>query len=173
MLTAPPSSKHALWLGDLRRIHRASKLILQRVVKSLRVVLAIAASKGWDCNSSDVKAAFLQGAPLDREVYLRPPIEAAEGDKIWKMNTCVYGLNDASRYWYLRVREELFNLGMKASKYDAAIFYWYNNDKLEGIITCHEDDFLWCGTSNFGREVIETLCGTFHLGAEQSGILGI
>ena len=93
--------------------------------ESLRVVLAIAASKGWDCNSIDVKAAFLQGAPLDREVYLRPPIEAAEGDKIWKMNTCVYGLNDASRYWYLRVREELFNLGMKASKYDAAIFYWY------------------------------------------------
>ena len=29
---------------------------------------------------------------------------------------------------------------------------------------------LWCGTSNFGREVIETLRGTFHLGAEQSGI---
>ena len=138
--------------------------------ESLRVILAIAASKGWDCNSIGVKAAFLQSAPLDREVYLRPPIEAGEGDKIWKMNTCVYGLNDASRYWYLSVREELFNLGTKASKYDSAIFYWYNNDKLEGIITCHVDDFLWCDTSNLGREVIETLRGTFHLGAEQSEI---
>ena len=138
--------------------------------ESLRVVLAIASSKGWNCNSIDVKAAFLQGAPLDREVYIRPPAEADAGDKIWKMNTCVYGLNDASRYWYLRVREELYSLGMRTSKYDNAIFYWYKNNRLEGIITCHVDDFLWCGTSNFGTEVIEGLRKIFLLGTEQSGI---
>ena len=35
-----------------------------------------------------------------------PPKEANTLN-IWKLQKCVYGLADASRYWYLRVREEL------------------------------------------------------------------
>ena len=138
--------------------------------ESLRVVLAIAASQSWSCHSIDVKAAFLQGSPLEREVFLRPPSEANAGSHVWKMKTCVYGLNDASRYWYLRVRQELLALGMVASKLDAALFYWRAEDGLEGIITCHVDDFLWCGSSRFEREVIQKLRQIFLLGSEESEI---
>ena len=138
--------------------------------ESLRVVLAIAASQSWSCHSIDVKAAFLQGSPLEREVFLRPPSEANAGSHVWKMKTCVYGLNDASRYWYLRVRQELLALGMVASKLDAALFYWRAEDGLEGIITCHVDDFLWCGSSRFEREVIQKLRQVFLLGSEESEI---
>ena len=138
--------------------------------ESLRVVLAIAASQSWSCHSIDVKAAFLQGSPLEREVFLRPPVEANAGSHVWRMKTCVYGLNDASRYWYLRVRQELLNLGMVASKLDAALFYWRAEDGLEGIITCHVDDFLWCGSTRFEKEVIEKLRQVFLLGSEESEI---
>ena len=138
--------------------------------ESLRVVLAIAASQSWSCHSIDVKAAFLQGSPLEREVFLRPPSEANAGSHVWKMKTCVYGLNDASRYWYLRVRRELLALGMVASKLDAALFYWRAEDGLEGIITCHVDDFLWCGSSRFEKKVIEKLRQVFLLGSEESEI---
>lgn len=109
--------------------------------ESLRVVLAIAASQKWGCHSIDVKAAFLQGSPLEGDVFLRPPPEANTGPYVWKIKTCVYGLNDASRYWYLRVREELVKLGMVVSKLDAALFYWRTKDGIEGIFTCHVDDF--------------------------------
>ena len=53
----------------------------------------------------DIKAAFLQGFPIDRDVYLVPPVEANTG-RLWKLETTVYGLVDASREWYLTVTDE-------------------------------------------------------------------
>ena len=138
--------------------------------EALRVVFSIAASEKWTCHTLDVKAAFLQGSPLQRKVYLRPPLEANAGKHIWLLNTCVYGLNDASRYWYLRVREELFKLGMKASKFDGAIFYFHNNNILEGIICTHVDDFFYCGTNNFKSSIIDKLRNIFKFGSEQSNM---
>ena len=34
---------------------------------------AIIASKGWRYNGIDVKASFLQGKTIDRDVYIKPP----------------------------------------------------------------------------------------------------
>ena len=42
----------------------------------------------------DIKAAFLQGKPVERKVYLKPPKETRT-TKIWKLNTTVYGLCEA------------------------------------------------------------------------------
>ena len=47
-----------------------------------------------------MKTAFLQGKKIEREVYICPPKEAAT-NKVWKLQKCVHGLSDASRYWYL------------------------------------------------------------------------
>ena len=91
---------------------------------SLRVVISIISSKNWDVNSIDITAAFLQGKELDRDVYLRPPKEANAPNKLWKLKKCVYGLNDASRFWYLRVREELLKAGCKCSKSDPSVFFY-------------------------------------------------
>ena len=88
------------------------------------------ASREWQCNSIDIKAVFLQGKPIDRDVYVKPPMEVFTEGTIWKLKTCVHGLNDASCTWYMRVREELIKLGAKVSKFDAGLLYWHNNDKL-------------------------------------------
>ena len=72
---------------------------------SFRLVLVIIASKGWDLNSLDVRAAFLQGQPLERDIYLRPPKQAKCKDTLWKLQKAVYGLDYASRYWYMRVKD--------------------------------------------------------------------
>ena len=37
------------------------------------------------------------------------------------------------------------------------IFYWYNNNKLEGLICCDVDDFFWGGTKHFAETVINRL----------------
>ena len=42
------------------------------------------------------KSAFLQGKPIERDVYLNPPKEV-HTKKIWKLHTTVYGLGDAPR----------------------------------------------------------------------------
>ena len=134
---------------------------------SLRVVIAIIASMEWTINSLDIKAAFLQGKELDREIYLKPPKEAKVKGKLWKLRRCVYGLNDASRYWYMRVKEELIKSGCKCCRADPSVFYYYT-DKLEGLLIIHVDDFMFSGTEKFSDQVIIHLKTTFKISKESS-----
>ena len=82
--------------------------------ESVRIQLAVAAANKWKCNSIDIRAAYLQGNPITRDVYLKPPEEFFNGS-VWKLKKTVYGLSDAARQWYLRVKGELLKLGMTVS----------------------------------------------------------
>ena len=130
---------------------------------SLRITLTIMASKQWMCMSLDVKTAFLQSFQLEREIFLVPPKEA-NTDKLWKLNKAVYGLNEASRQWYNRVSHELIRLGMERSKYDEALFYLRTNEILFGMIVVHVDDFLFGGTAQFHKSIIEPIKSVFEIG---------
>ena len=134
---------------------------------SQRIAVAIMSAEGWDVQSLDVKAAFLHGKELDRDVYLKPPKEANCPGKLWKLKRCVYGLNDASRFWYFRVKEELNRVGCKNSKFDSSLFTYYT-DQLEGILITHVDDFLFAGTEKFYQSVINSLKQTFPISKESS-----
>ena len=65
----------------------------------IRLIFALLISNGWHCSSIDIKSAFLQGKEIEREVFVYPPIEA-KSQNVWKLKKCVYGLADASRYWF-------------------------------------------------------------------------
>ncbi|KAK4327467.1 hypothetical protein Pmani_002131 [Petrolisthes manimaculis] len=136
----------------------------------LRVFLSILACKNWKCNSIDIKAAFLQGENFQRDVYLKPPPEAENVDKVlWKLNKCVYGLNDASRVWYFTVRTFLLKLGCVQLKADPAGFYWYNEGILSGVLLMHVDDFIWGGTRAFENKVVAKIRSEFQVGQQCSG----
>ena len=135
--------------------------------ESSRIAIAVISSKEWNINSVDIRAAFLQGKDLDRDIYLKPPKEAKCPGKLWKLKRCVYGLNDASRFWYFRVKEELNRLGCSNSKYDASLFIYYT-DCLEGLLVAHVDDFLWAGTDKFYKSVIVKLKQTFQISTEET-----
>lgn len=125
--------------------------------ESIRISLAIVASKGWDINSIDIKRAFLQGKDIERTVFIRPPKEANTTASVWKLNKCVYGLADAPRNWHLSLKNELLTLGCVVSKLDPGVFTFYKGNKLEGILTCFVDDELWGGTPLFKAQVIDKL----------------
>ena len=133
---------------------------------SLRISLSIISSKGWEMNSLDVRAAFLQGKELERDVYMKPPKEAKSPGKLWKLLRCVYELNDASRYWYFRLKDELVKFGCKCSKLDPALFIYHANSQLQGILIIHVDDMLWAGTHNLAVNVIDKLRSTFKISSE-------
>ena len=52
----------------------------------------------------DIRAAFLQAKKLDREVFVRPPDDIKKEDIIWKLLKPLYGLDDASRKFYSKVK---------------------------------------------------------------------
>ena len=134
--------------------------------ETLRLVLSMANSMHWHINSIDIKAAFLQGKSIDRQLYLKPPKEANCEGKVWLLKKAVYGLSDASRVWYLRVVDELSKLGVKISSYDKALFTWKWEGKIQGLISVHVDDFIWCGSHDFQEKVIKTLKSVFKISKE-------
>ena len=91
--------------------------------------------------SADIKTAFLQGKKIEREVYIQPPKEA-NTNKFWRLQKYVYGLADASRYWYLRDKKEVFEP--------------------------YVDDIVYGGTNKFEREIISKLKQTFKFGTEDA-----
>ena len=89
---------------------------------SFRCFLPICAMKGWKIESTDIKSAFLQGETLDRDVFIEPPKEAKLEGVIWRLNKCIYGLNDASRKWFKNVEAVLKKLGCTQCKLDPAVW---------------------------------------------------
>ncbi len=136
---------------------------------TLRLILAVAATKGWKISASDVKSAFLQGNELDRVVLVKPPKEANLTNKLWRLRKCLYGLKDASKKWYEKVKNRLEKLGFKKSAYDSGFFYYLNEKgELEGVIGLHVDDFIHCGTEFFNREILPKVLETFQMGKSES-----
>ena len=117
----------------------------------------------WVCTMKESNSQQLH--VIDRELYILPPKEA-NTDKIWRLNKCPYGLADASRKWYIKVKGVLISLDVKMSKADPSLFYYYHNNELQGIIAIHVDDFLWCGNDYFFRNVIEKIHNQFIIGKE-------
>ena len=81
--------------------------------ESMKMFFGIAANKQFELRSIDIRAAFLQAKILDREVYLEPPKDVKKEGKIWKLKKPLYGLNDASRKFWLRVKKVFEEIGMK------------------------------------------------------------
>ena len=136
--------------------------------ESLKTILSIFAQKNWVPYSMDIKTAFLQGQEIERDIFVKPPKEAGTKGKVWHLEKCVYGLNDASLQWYNRVKNVLEKCGGTMSKVDPAVFYWMDGEELEGILACHVDDFIWGGTENFKQTVVQEIRQTFKVGKEES-----
>ena len=132
-----------------------------------RIGLTIAASRQWEIKSMDIKSAFLQSDDLDRDVFLIPPKEAKTEGKIWKLNKCLYGLNDASRQFFISLSMELKKLGCKQSQMDHTLYYKNDtNGTLQGLILTHVDDFLYGSDPEFERNVVEPLSKRFIVGSQ-------
>ena len=124
---------------------------------------------GWECKSLDVKAAYLQGNPISRELFLRPPPEYSQGT-LWRLNKTVYGLCDAARSWYLRVKDQLLSMGLKMCSYDNAIFSYSYKGVFQGLICIYVDDFLYCGTDIFQKNIVSKIYTNFQIGSSEAGL---
>ena len=132
--------------------------------EGMRIFLTIASAMGWICYTIDVRSAYLQGDGISRVVFIRPPKEFADG-RVWKLKKTVYGLCDAARAWYLKVRKTLEELGMVSNEIlNGSLYYWSYEGMLQGLLAVHVDDFLWAGTPCFKHQVMDKFSNQFQIG---------
>ena len=74
------------------------------MLKSIQIILAIAAYFDYEIWQMDLKTAFLNGN-LEEDVYMIQPkgfVDPNNAGKICKLKKSIYGLKQASRSWNLR-----------------------------------------------------------------------
>ena len=124
--------------------------------ESLKLFFSVAANEGFNLRSVDIQAAFLQAKDLEREIFLLPPKDVKKEGLIWKLKKPLYGLNDPSRKFWLKVKAVFADFGLKKLDGDEALYYKHNeNGDLEGMISTHVDDFNLAGSEEFLDTVTE------------------
>jgi hypothetical protein len=110
---------------------------------SIRAVLAFAAANRIMLHQMDVDTAFLYGK-VDEAIYVRQPegfVDPSNPNLVCKLNKALYGIKQASRCWFIVIRDFLNKQGFTASVADPCIFIRRHNGKLD-IIALYVDDLL-------------------------------
>ena len=66
----------------------------------VRLLLSLATFLGYRIGTADIKGAFLQSGPIQREIFVRPPRSwSSKRSVLWKLRKLPYGIADAGRQW--------------------------------------------------------------------------
>ena len=77
---------------------------------SIRLALAIAASKQWEVHHMDVKCDFLNG-DINKEIYMNHPKGFVSNPSfVCRLNKSLYGLKQVPRAWYAKIDGFLLSL---------------------------------------------------------------
>ena len=95
-------------------------------IKSMRILLALAARDGIEVQQYDVSNAFLH-ASLDKDVFIEQPEgyddpRYPRGDYVFKLKKAMYGLKNAGRAWSLHLMNALKNLEFKQNSKDDCLW---------------------------------------------------
>lgn len=115
---------------------------------TIRLVLSIAISRGWNLRQIDVSNAFLHGH-LDETVYMQQPPGFEDfryPDHVCKLHKSIYGLKQSPRAWYSRLSSKLLDLGFRPSVSDTSLFI-YTHSNITIYMLVYVDDIIIAGSS--------------------------
>jgi len=114
---------------------------------TIKSIIAIAAIKRWNLYQLDVNNAFLHGE-LHEEVYLKPPQGLLEekDKRVCKLNKSLYGLKQASRSWFEKLRGVLLDIGFHQAKSDYSLFIREKNQNILYLVV-YVDDIIITGSN--------------------------
>ncbi|CAE8639057.1 unnamed protein product, partial [Polarella glacialis] len=118
-----------------------------------RILLALAALKGYTPVVGDFGAAFLHES-LDEEVLLDPPPPWKKEGIVWRLKRALYGLRRAPQLFQEFLAGVLGEMGFYRLKSDPAIFYLAAENV---YIDIHVDDPLFVGPDAAVEKVIAAL----------------
>ncbi|KAD4983048.1 hypothetical protein E3N88_19719 [Mikania micrantha] len=137
--------------------------------ETIRVIIAIAAHRGWELHQLDVKTAFLNG-DLDEEIYVDQPegfeVKGSE-IKVYKLRKALYGLKQAPRAWYSKIDGYFLRNGFLRSNSEPTL-YIKTSDDHEIMYVCLYVDDIVCTSSS--QEMIKEFKASMKLEFEMSDL---
>lgn len=117
-------------------------------IETIRLLVSIAASYGWEVHHLDVKTAFLNG-DLMETVYVSQPegfeVKGSE-KKVYKLNKALYGLKQVPRAWNIKLNQSLVELGFKRCSKEPSV-YMKNMAESVIVVAVYVDDLFVTGAS--------------------------
>jgi hypothetical protein len=147
------------------------------MLKSIRIILAIAAYFDYEIWQMDVKKAFLNGN-LTEDVYMTQPegfVDPTNVGKVCKLQKSIYGLKQASRSLNLHFDEVVKGFGFIQSEEEPCVYKKASGSSVVFLIL-YVDDILLIGNDIPMLEAAKTsLKNSFSMKdlGEAAYILGI
>ncbi|KAD7116757.1 hypothetical protein E3N88_04025 [Mikania micrantha] len=116
------------------------------MLKSIRILIAIATYYDYEICQMDVKTAFLKGH-LTEDVYMAQPegfFYPKNPNKVCKLKKSIYGLKQASRSWNLCFDEKIKDFGFIKDE-DETCVYMKASGSIVMFLILYVDDILLIG----------------------------
>ena len=147
------------------------------MLKSVRILLAIAAFYDYEIWQMDVKTAFLNGM-LSEDVYMVQPegfVDPKDVGKVCKLQRSIYGLKQASRSWNLRFDEVVRSFGFIKNGGESCVYKKVSGSVVAFLILYVDDILLIRNDKEFLNTIKDSLKKSFSMKdlGEAAYILGI
>jgi hypothetical protein len=133
---------------------------------TIRMVISLAAQKGWNVYQLDVKSAFLHGE-LNEQVFVDQPqgyVKKGDELKVYKLKRALYGLKQAPRAWYSRIEAYFTKEGFEKCPYEHTLFVKQSETGNILIVSLYVDDLIFTGNDeNMFKEFKKSMEKEFNM----------
>ncbi|CAI7908154.1 unnamed protein product [Closterium sp. NIES-54] len=125
-------------------------------VTTQRVMLGMAANRGWRIKQMDITTFFLNGIILE-ELYMLQPEGLDDGSgRVCRLKKAIYGLKQAPRAWYHKLEETMMAGGFKKSECNHSLFLLQEKEQFLMLLV-YVDDILLFSKSSAMIECVEEM----------------
>jgi hypothetical protein len=147
------------------------------MLKSIQILLAIAAYFDYKISQMDIKTTFLNGN-IKEELYmvqLEGFVDPKDANKVCKLQRSIYGLKQASRSWNLRFDEVIKGFGFVQNTKESCIYKKMSGSSGSFLVLSVDDILLIVNDVQMLNSVKEYLNNNFSMKdmGEAAYVLGI
>ncbi|RDX88499.1 hypothetical protein CR513_29897, partial [Mucuna pruriens] len=110
---------------------------------TVRLIVTLAACKGWDIFQLDVKSAFLHGELSEDQP--KGYVKKGKEHKVYKLHKALYGLRKAPRAWFSRIEAHFMQDGFQECSSEQTLFIKRSAGENILIVSIYVDDLIYIG----------------------------
>ena len=106
------------------------------MLKSIWILLSIAAHLDYEIWKMDVNTAFLNGS-LEETIYMQQPdgfIKKIQEHLVCKLKRSIYGLKQASRYWNIHFDQVVQSYGIGQSPSESCVYKKCDSNAVDFLV---------------------------------------